>query len=301
MALRYTNTEKYSDSWFIDLEPNEKLLFYYLIDQVDNAGFYEISFRHIQFHLGISKPEILGAIKGLSRGLLGADSDIENGSKIYLKNYLQHQKMNPLNPFNSFHKHALSVLCENYEFVNANSFLSDFRVVGIKKNKSGEIIKKVDQPLKKYVDENQALSRGLVKVEVEVEVEVEGKEGDCQGGEQIELSENIDEVIQEKTREVEKEIRNNHTQINSLIRKIKTRLNTQTQHEEILGYLDCFFDHVGSQSKWGQSISELTAYFGNWTYKQFEIKNNGNRNNNGKKQSARVDLGRALGKAGAGA
>ena len=167
MAKRFTSTEKYADSWFVDLETIEKLMFYYLIDHVDNAGFYEISLRHIQFHLGISKDEILGAIKGLSRGLLGADSEIKNSGKIYLKNFLKHQKISPINPFNSFHSSVLKSFQDNLSFVNKHPILQNLKVQGTKK-KDGKIIKTIDTKLINYINKNQGLESPLVKGIVEV-------------------------------------------------------------------------------------------------------------------------------------
>ena len=169
MANRLTSTDKYADSWFIELETIEKLVFYYLIDHVDNAGFYEISIRHIQFHLGISKDEILGAIKGLCRGLLGADSEIKNGDKIFLKNFLKHQKMQPLNPFNSFHSNALKSFELNIDFVNKHPFIQKLKVYGEKKL-DGKVVKTIDTNLINYINKKQGLESPLVEVKVEVEV-----------------------------------------------------------------------------------------------------------------------------------
>ncbi|MDB0602139.1 hypothetical protein PL373_13470 [Tenacibaculum maritimum] len=190
MAKRLTNTEKYNDSWFVDLEAVEKLLFYYLIDHVDNAGFYEVSLRHIQFHLGVSKDEILGAIKGLRRGLLGADSDIQNGDKIYLKNFLKHQKMLPLNPFNSYHINALRVFETNFRFVEKHPFLQNLIVKGTK-TKDKEIIKNIDTNLIKYLKENQGLTSPIVEVKVIVEVEEDVEEKEKGKIEKSKIEENV--------------------------------------------------------------------------------------------------------------
>ena len=43
MAYRYTNTDKWSDCWFSKLKPIEKLLFNYLTDNCDIAGFIELN------------------------------------------------------------------------------------------------------------------------------------------------------------------------------------------------------------------------------------------------------------------
>jgi len=164
MSRRLTDSEKYKDAWFIELNPTEKLVFYYLIDNVDNAGFYEISLKYMKFHLDISSEEILGAIKGLGRGLLGADLEIKSGTKIYLKNFLKHQKNLPLNPFNSFHKQTLTILSGEFDFVQKYPFLSNLEVSGTNQ-KTGE---KINEILINYIIKNQGLNSPLVKVKVEV-------------------------------------------------------------------------------------------------------------------------------------
>ena len=178
MAKRLTDTLKYNDSWFAELQANEKLLFYYLIDHVDNAGFYEISFRHLQFHLGFSEEESLGAVKGLSRGLLGADSDVKKGDRIYLKNFLEHQKMLPLNPYNSFHINALRLFSVNRDFVFKYLFFENMKVMGTK-IKEQKTVEEVNTTLTKYLKQNQGLSSPIVEVEVEVEEKVEVEVKNC--------------------------------------------------------------------------------------------------------------------------
>ena len=43
MAYRFTDTNKWHDAWFSSLKPLEKLLFNYLCDNCDIAGFIEIN------------------------------------------------------------------------------------------------------------------------------------------------------------------------------------------------------------------------------------------------------------------
>ena len=42
---RFTAPEKWNDEWFSNLKPMEKLVFLYLVDRCDNAGFFEINKR----------------------------------------------------------------------------------------------------------------------------------------------------------------------------------------------------------------------------------------------------------------
>ena len=94
MAYRYTYTEKWSDAWFSDLKPSEKLLFIYLYENCDIAGFIELNLKRWSSDLGINTKGIEGALKGLQRGLIIA----ETKDCYFVKSFLRHQKNLPLNP-----------------------------------------------------------------------------------------------------------------------------------------------------------------------------------------------------------
>jgi hypothetical protein len=94
MSYKFTYTEKWSDVWFMNLKPNEKLLFIYLYENCDIAGFIELNYKKWSFDIGLNKTIIEGALKGLSRGLVTSDTN----DCIYIKNYLKHQKNYPLIP-----------------------------------------------------------------------------------------------------------------------------------------------------------------------------------------------------------
>lgn len=106
MAYRFTDTGKWSDSWFIDLSSTAKLLFMYLCDNCDIAGFYEISPRKITFDIGINERGLQGALKELARGLIFSKS----GQVIFLRNFLKHQKNLPLNQLNKAHRGVIKRL-----------------------------------------------------------------------------------------------------------------------------------------------------------------------------------------------
>jgi len=109
MPNRFTITEKWDDKWFRSLTVDEKLLFNYFCDKCNLAGFLEIDTDKIVFDTGLTGEEVLGALKGLSRGLLGAND------WIWVKNFLRHQKNLPLNPENNAHKHIISKINEQSE------------------------------------------------------------------------------------------------------------------------------------------------------------------------------------------
>ena len=99
MAYRFTNTEKWKDSWFSNLKQIEMLLFIYLCENCDIAGFIEINYKRWASDLNSSESTIKESIKGLERGLIISN----DGECIYLKNFIKHQKNLPLNKNNRAH------------------------------------------------------------------------------------------------------------------------------------------------------------------------------------------------------
>jgi len=76
------------------LKPAEKLLFNYLCDNCDIAGFIELNIKRWASDIGYDKNIIEGAFKGLARGFIFSESR----DCIYIRTYLKHQKNLPLNP-----------------------------------------------------------------------------------------------------------------------------------------------------------------------------------------------------------
>lgn len=111
MAYRYTNTDKWSDVWFSGLKPLAKLLFMYLCDQCDIAGFIEFNENKACFDTGLDKQGLSKAMKEIS-GRLVTSGD---GKILFIKNFVKHQKNLPLNPKNPAHKGIISRLEENLE------------------------------------------------------------------------------------------------------------------------------------------------------------------------------------------
>jgi len=99
MAYRFTNTEKWQDSWFTELTQLQMLLFLYLCDNCDIAGFIEVNYKRWASDLGSSKETIEGACKGLARGLIYSKLN----DCIFIRNFLKHQKNLPLNENNKAH------------------------------------------------------------------------------------------------------------------------------------------------------------------------------------------------------
>jgi hypothetical protein len=106
MPKRFTETDKWKDSWFLDLKPEEKLLFIYLCDQCDIAGFYERCDKMAAFQTGLTIEQLQGAYKGLARGL------VAGAKHIWVRNFLKHQKNLPLNYHNPSHRGIIRILVD---------------------------------------------------------------------------------------------------------------------------------------------------------------------------------------------
>jgi hypothetical protein len=111
MAKRFSTIEKWDDLWFSELQPISKLLFLFLVDKCDNAGFVEINPRLHSFIIGISKQEYLDSLQTLDKVLVWSVS----GEKIWLKNFIFYQNNLPLNIENNAHKQIINLLNQNIE------------------------------------------------------------------------------------------------------------------------------------------------------------------------------------------
>ena len=109
MPKRFTETEKWKDKWFRSLQPAEKLLFLYLLDNCNNAGFIEIDEEFFVFQLGVPTDRIKECLKGLSKSCVIIDG------WLWIKNFLKHQKNDNLNPANHAHKQIISLINEQSE------------------------------------------------------------------------------------------------------------------------------------------------------------------------------------------
>lgn len=106
---RFSETTKWDDPWFRGLKPPEKLLFLFLVDNCNNGGFYEIDLPSMAFKTGMTEAQIQGALKGLTRGIKGASD------WLWIKNFLRHQKNDPLNPENPAHKQIIAFCKDQHE------------------------------------------------------------------------------------------------------------------------------------------------------------------------------------------
>jgi len=103
---RFAETNKWDDPWFRQLSGPHKLIFLYVIDRCNNAGFWEIDEEAMAFHTKIDSQHFEGAWVALERGIKGASG------WVWVKNFLRHQKNEVLNPDNPAHKQILALVRE---------------------------------------------------------------------------------------------------------------------------------------------------------------------------------------------
>lgn len=90
MSVRMTNANKWKDPWFRKLSTHQKLMFLYICDSCDVAGFLEIDDERISFETGMDIKDVSRVIQGLSKGCLRV------GQWLWVKNFLKHQKYLPI-------------------------------------------------------------------------------------------------------------------------------------------------------------------------------------------------------------
>ena len=141
MSYRMSNTEKWKDLWFSNLSPHAKLLFFYFVENCDNAGFFEVNKKFMLFHTGFNEQELMDAGIELKKSYIKS----KDGTKLWFKNFLKYQKKLPLNSLNNMHKQIIMLIQENLSDENKfkgsdviNSLLPADAQVG--KRKKREIV-----------------------------------------------------------------------------------------------------------------------------------------------------------------
>lgn len=117
---RFTETTKWEDPWFRALPPNEKLLFLFLVENCNNAGFYELDTPAVAFKTGLTVEQVEGALKGLTRGIQGASG------WVWVRRFLKHQKNDELNLDNTAHRQIVRLLKEQLERFSGSPEFGEF-------------------------------------------------------------------------------------------------------------------------------------------------------------------------------
>lgn len=121
---RITNTDKWKDEWFLGLSAHAKLLFFYLCENCDVAGFYKLNSRFMQKQTNINAKDIVDALNDLKKAIVFNNSTDKTNKKIWVKNFLFYQQQLPLEKNNPAHKKIALIIEKNLsEFNNNNEML----------------------------------------------------------------------------------------------------------------------------------------------------------------------------------
>lgn len=107
MAKRFTDTNKWEDKRFREMEPVEKLLYLYILDHCDIAGFWEIDLELASFKIGVKASRLGKALESLG------DRFACNSKTLWVKNFLKHQKNANLNLNNKTHLGIIRRMANN--------------------------------------------------------------------------------------------------------------------------------------------------------------------------------------------
>lgn len=108
--IRLTETDKWSDDWFYTLTKHGKLLFFYLIENCDSAGFAKIVYRKISNDTGMTIDEVKEAFDEMEGKLLWS----YNKTKIYIINFIEKQKNIPLFEYNKAHMSIIKKIKDQF-------------------------------------------------------------------------------------------------------------------------------------------------------------------------------------------
>ena len=110
MAKRFTETTKWNEDWFLDLNSEHKLFWIYICDNCDHAGIFKPNKRLFELLIGkkINVSEFISVVNEDKVRLL----ELNNG-RWYLTGFISFQYGGKLNENNRVHKSILALLIKN--------------------------------------------------------------------------------------------------------------------------------------------------------------------------------------------
>lgn len=148
---RLTNTDKWKDEWFIALHPYAKLIFMFLYENCDEAGFYKPKSSHMKKYIGMSAEDIVFHTKTLEEKIVFNESR----KKLWIKNFLFYQDQLPLEKKNPEHQKIMLIMEKNLkEFDNHEDMLFILEKTSNSTTKKVKrFVKPTIEEIKKYADE----------------------------------------------------------------------------------------------------------------------------------------------------
>ncbi|MDA7854920.1 hypothetical protein N9A68_04470 [Cyclobacteriaceae bacterium] len=141
---RFTITEKWKSPLFRKLSPNVKCVYFYLWENCDGAGFYEIDTETISFYTQVPLAEIEPILESLKE----QEITLSNGW-LFILNYVEYQGNGNLNPNNNAHKAIIPKLHQNIihfkECLRTQNNLAPYKELISSSSKSNSLCKSIDK------------------------------------------------------------------------------------------------------------------------------------------------------------
>ena len=104
MAKRFTDTEKWSDEWFLNLDQSMKILWIYITDKCDHAGVWSVNFNLATI--------LIGTIYDKQSALIafGDRVTVISDEKWFIAKFIRFQYGVPLNLNNNAHRGVVKLL-----------------------------------------------------------------------------------------------------------------------------------------------------------------------------------------------
>lgn len=112
-----TDVDKWKDPWFRKLTPHGKLMFEFLCDNCDCAGFWEKDIEAAAFFIGTTLNETDTAFCEIQ------ECYSFNARFVWIKNFLRHQKNLPLHPKNNAHLGCIERLQKHLDIEGVKEIL----------------------------------------------------------------------------------------------------------------------------------------------------------------------------------
>tara|TARA_R100001594_G_C4011715_1_gene257126 strand:+ start:39 stop:704 length:666 start_codon:yes stop_codon:yes gene_type:complete len=104
MAKRFTDTNKWSKSWFMDLPAQDKLLWIYMTDSCDHAGIWEVNWKLTTFMVGFQVDQLPESLEKQVTKI--------SDKKYFIKDFIEFQ-YGTLNPNVNAHKSVINILTKH--------------------------------------------------------------------------------------------------------------------------------------------------------------------------------------------
>lgn len=164
---RFTDAKKWSDPWFVELDPKSKLFWLYLLDNVDQCGVWEKFEKKFQFETGIGI-----SLDALIEDLGDRVEDL--GDKILIPKFVRFQYGEELSESSNFHRGIFKRLDHHGLELDAQGLVKGCSRVGQGLTKGKPRV-------------SQGLTKGKPSLQDKVKDKVKDKKGDARGKSDPEL------------------------------------------------------------------------------------------------------------------